>query len=64
MDGELLFKSVMEPSVMLVPAADCPPGAGRNDVVRKETLDALELLLLLRILHVDGVRLWVGLPHR
>ena len=63
MHGKLLNQSVMEPSVVLVPPADATPTAGRGDVVRREGLNPLELLLLLRVPHLYTEWGGVGLPH-
>ena len=62
-DGELLLQPVVQPSIVLVPAAHRPVVARRNDTVCQKVLQALELFLLLRVLHLDGVCLRVRLPH-
>ena len=63
MDGELLLQPVVEPGIVFVSSADPAAGAGGNDAKSCEALDTLELLLLLRVLDLDGVRVTARFPH-
>lgn len=63
MHGELLHHPFMKPGIVLVTSADGTSTAGGDDLVRHETLHALEFLLFLGVSDFDSVRAGVGVPH-
>lgn len=63
MHTELLLQSLVEPDIMFVASADSSATARGNHTVGHEALDPLKLLLLRRVLYLNGKGVGIGVPH-